>query len=129
MQARKHRPVRPAQIVAYVLVALAALGLAFLHFTTRDDRVSMPAGAHAGKLTLKPCKYATERGSHAADCGTLVVSENRHDPGARLIPALGYGYSDCDVMRQAYDCVAYGFIPFRHADPIDNIEQCARQLG
>src|SRR5215210_5105587 len=85
MQARKHRPVRPAQIVAYVLVALAALGLAFLHFTTRDDRVSMPAGAHAGKLTLKPCKYATERGSHAADCGTLVVSENRHDPGARLI--------------------------------------------
>ena len=45
-----------------------------------------------------------------------------HDPGARLVPALGYGYSDCDVMRQAYGCVAYGFIPFRHADPVTNLE-------
>jgi acetylornithine deacetylase/succinyl-diaminopimelate desuccinylase-like protein len=45
-----------------------------------------------------------------------------HDPDARLIPALGYGYSDCDVMRQAYDCIAYGFIPFRHADPMTNLE-------
>ena len=42
--------------------------------------VSVPAGAHAGQLTLKPCTYATEHGSYAADCGTLVVPENRHDP-------------------------------------------------
>jgi acetylornithine deacetylase/succinyl-diaminopimelate desuccinylase-like protein len=45
-----------------------------------------------------------------------------HDPDARLVPALGYGYSDCDVMRQAYGCVAYGFIPFRHADPMTNLQ-------
>jgi pimeloyl-ACP methyl ester carboxylesterase len=85
MEAPPNRPLRPARIGAFVLVALAALGLAFLHFSSRDDRVSVPAGAHAGQLTLKPCKYTTERGSYAADCGTLVVSENRHDPGARLI--------------------------------------------
>jgi pimeloyl-ACP methyl ester carboxylesterase len=85
MQARTSRTVGPARMVAFALVALAALALAFLHFATGDDRVSVPAGAHAGQLTLKPCDYGTERGSYAADCGTLVVSENRHDAGARLI--------------------------------------------
>jgi acetylornithine deacetylase/succinyl-diaminopimelate desuccinylase-like protein len=45
-----------------------------------------------------------------------------HDPEARLVPALGYGYSDCDVIRNAYGSVTYGFIPFRHADPLTNLE-------
>jgi acetylornithine deacetylase/succinyl-diaminopimelate desuccinylase-like protein len=44
------------------------------------------------------------------------------DPDARLVPVLGYGFSDCDVMRSAYGAVAYGFIPFRHADPMVNVE-------
>jgi acetylornithine deacetylase/succinyl-diaminopimelate desuccinylase-like protein len=43
------------------------------------------------------------------------------DPDARLIPALGYGLSDCHFMREAYGSVAYGFIPFRHADPLTNL--------
>jgi acetylornithine deacetylase/succinyl-diaminopimelate desuccinylase-like protein len=44
------------------------------------------------------------------------------DPQARLVPALGYGFSDCHVLREAYGSVAYGFIPFRHGDPLDNLE-------
>src|SRR4051812_12905129 len=44
-----------------------------------------------------------------------------HDPGAHLVPTLGYGYSDCHTMRDAYGTVAYGFIPFRHADPLVNL--------
>jgi pimeloyl-ACP methyl ester carboxylesterase len=36
-------------------------------------------------LILKPCSYATEKGSYAADCGTLVVPENRANPRSRLI--------------------------------------------
>jgi acetylornithine deacetylase/succinyl-diaminopimelate desuccinylase-like protein len=43
------------------------------------------------------------------------------DPDARLIPALAYGYSDCHVLREAYGSVIYGFIPFRHADPMSNL--------
>ena len=39
----------------------------------------MPEGARAGELTLKPCSYDTEKGSYAADCGTLVVPENRRN--------------------------------------------------
>ena len=45
----------------------------------------MPQGAHAGQLVLHPCTYATEEGGYAADCGTLVVPENRHDSHSRLI--------------------------------------------
>jgi hypothetical protein len=45
----------------------------------------VPAGAHAGQLTLKNCTYNTEKGAYAADCGTLVVPENRADPHSRLI--------------------------------------------
>jgi acetylornithine deacetylase/succinyl-diaminopimelate desuccinylase-like protein len=44
------------------------------------------------------------------------------DPEARLIPALGYGFSDCDVMREEYGSVAYGFMPFRHGDPMVNFD-------
>ena len=34
---------------------------------------------------MHPCTYATEKGGYAADCGTLVVPENRHDAHSRLI--------------------------------------------
>ena len=45
----------------------------------------MPEGASAGELILEPCEYASENGSYAADCGTLVVPETRADPESRLI--------------------------------------------
>jgi acetylornithine deacetylase/succinyl-diaminopimelate desuccinylase-like protein len=54
---------------------------------------------------------------HEAIAGFLADS----DPHARLVPALGYGFSDCHFMRQAYGSIAYGFIPFRHADPMVNL--------
>jgi pimeloyl-ACP methyl ester carboxylesterase len=64
-----------------VLIALVALGLGYLHFSGGTDTVSVPSGAHAGQLTLESCTYANE----PADCGTLVVRENRHNPSSRLI--------------------------------------------
>jgi hypothetical protein len=69
------------RIVALALIALTPLGLAYLHFSGGSSSVSVPAGAHAGQLTLKHCTY----GNELADCGTLVVPENRHDPHSRLI--------------------------------------------
>ena len=45
-----------------------------------------------------------------------------HDPEARLVPTLGYGYSDCHVLRETFGTVTYGFIPFRHASPEQNLE-------
>ena len=74
-------PVTRKRIVALALIALTTLGLAYLHFAGGSASVSVPSGAHAGQLTLKHCTY----GNEAADCGTLVVPENRHDPHSRLI--------------------------------------------
>jgi acetylornithine deacetylase/succinyl-diaminopimelate desuccinylase-like protein len=45
-----------------------------------------------------------------------------HDPDARLVPTLGYGYSDCHVLRETFGTTTYGFIPFRHAPPAQNLE-------
>ena len=72
-------------VVALVAIALAVSALAYLRFAPDAGRVSVPSGAHAGTLILKPCTYGTERGSYRADCGTLVVPENRADPQSRLI--------------------------------------------
>jgi pimeloyl-ACP methyl ester carboxylesterase len=79
------RVITPARVVALVLIAVVALGLAYLRFKPDDDQVSVPAGAKAGDLILNAGTYATEKGSYPADTGTLVVPENRHDPDSRLI--------------------------------------------
>ena len=79
------RSVTAARIVALALIGAAALGLAYLRFAGGGDAVSVPKGAHAGDLILERCTYATENGGYQADCGTLVVPENRADPSSRLI--------------------------------------------
>jgi pimeloyl-ACP methyl ester carboxylesterase len=78
------KALRPARVVALALICLTALGLAYLHFGAGGS-VSVPSGARAGQLKLHPCHYGTEDGSYRADCGTLVVREDRHDAHSRLI--------------------------------------------
>ncbi len=74
------------RITGLALIAVLTLALGYLHFAGSSTAVSVPAGAHAGQLTtLKNCTYNTEKGAYAADCGTLVVPENRADPHSRLI--------------------------------------------
>jgi uncharacterized membrane protein YdfJ with MMPL/SSD domain/pimeloyl-ACP methyl ester carboxylesterase len=82
---KRKRRVGAARITGLLLIALLVLGLAYLKTASAGDKVSVPAGAKAGQLTLHPCHYGTEQGSYAADCGTLVVPENRAKPGSRLI--------------------------------------------
>jgi uncharacterized membrane protein YdfJ with MMPL/SSD domain/pimeloyl-ACP methyl ester carboxylesterase len=82
---KQKRRLGAAQITGLLLIAILALGLAYLKAASAADKVSVPAGAKAGQLTLHPCHYGTEQGSYAADCGTLVVPENRAKPGSRLI--------------------------------------------
>jgi pimeloyl-ACP methyl ester carboxylesterase len=85
MEVRPTKAFTPARIVAIAVLGVVTLGLAYLHFTSGDDRVSVPSGAHSGQLDLHSCQYTTEDGGYAADCGTLVVPENRHKVGSRLI--------------------------------------------
>jgi pimeloyl-ACP methyl ester carboxylesterase len=84
MDTTNARAFTPARVVALGLIAVVVLGLGYLRFAP-DEGLSVPANARAGDLTLESCEYATEAGSYAADCGTLVVPENRAEPGSRLI--------------------------------------------
>jgi acetylornithine deacetylase/succinyl-diaminopimelate desuccinylase-like protein len=73
-----------------------------------DLEVSEPTGGRTSPVE-SPLRDAIES----------FVAEN--DADARVEPVLGYGFSDCDLFRQHYGSIAYGFIPFRHAPPLENL--------
>jgi pimeloyl-ACP methyl ester carboxylesterase len=82
---RGSHAVAPRRLVALAAIAAVAVGLGALRFAPAPVRLAVPPGARDGDLTLRPCTYPTEAGARAAECGTLVVSERRADPAARLI--------------------------------------------
>ncbi len=65
----------------FLIGLLASLGFASAQFPD----VSVPAGAQAGELTLEACTIGRGDDAVEAECGTLVVPENRTDPDSRLI--------------------------------------------
>ncbi len=85
MDTSTNRPLTPARIVALAVITALAVVLVYLRLAPGEQAVSVPAGAKAGDLILHPCTYPTEDGDYSADCGTLVVPENRADPRSRLI--------------------------------------------
>lgn len=81
----RHRPVQLAQVIALLLAVGALLLLAYPGLS-KAPPLSVPAGARAGQLVdVRSCTFPTESGSYPADCGTLVVPENRANPRSRLI--------------------------------------------
>jgi len=51
-----------------------------------ESSTSVPVDAQAGDLAgLESCKYEANNVVYDADCGTLIVPENREDPNSRLI--------------------------------------------
>jgi pimeloyl-ACP methyl ester carboxylesterase len=74
-----------SRIVALAVIGVMLFGLAYIGFASGDAAVSVPQGARAGQLTMRPCTYATEEGAYRADCGALVVPEDRANPRSRLI--------------------------------------------
>ena len=74
-----------ARIAALLVSIVLLTGLTYLGVSSSPETVAVSQGAHAGQLTMHPCTYPTENGAYRADCGTLVVPENRADPRSRLI--------------------------------------------
>lgn len=67
------------------IVLLAALLLAGCG-AKETAPLSVPDGAQAGDLVgLESCTYEAQDAKYVADCGTLVVPENRADPNSRLL--------------------------------------------
>src|SRR3954464_485727 len=75
----------PARIVALALIAVLIAGIASLGFGSGTQRLKVPPNARPGDFVVHDCDYPTEKGNYKADCGTLVVPENRDDPATRLI--------------------------------------------
>lgn len=64
-----------------LLVIIVALVIIF----RPKPKMTVPLSARAGDLTLKPCKYKTRTRTYRAECGTLIIPENRISPNSRLI--------------------------------------------
>lgn len=75
--------VTSARVTATAFIAVAIGGMVFLG--AGQDSGADSVGSRAGQLDLSACTYSTEAGDVPADCGTLTVPENRHDPRSRLI--------------------------------------------
>jgi pimeloyl-ACP methyl ester carboxylesterase len=74
-----------ARIAALLVTIVLLTGLTYLGVSSSPETTSVSQGAHAGQLTMHPCTYPTENGAYRADCGTLVVPEDRAGPRSRLI--------------------------------------------
>jgi pimeloyl-ACP methyl ester carboxylesterase len=72
------------RIAALIVTAGIVITLAVLNVWPQRT-LAVPEGAEAGQLSMDTCDYSTESGTVAAECGTLVVPENRRDPAADLI--------------------------------------------
>jgi pimeloyl-ACP methyl ester carboxylesterase len=71
-----------------LLFALIAILLLFILAACNgnSDPLAVPTGVQAGDLVdMQSCIYETDDIEYAAECGTLVVPENRNDPNAQLI--------------------------------------------
>jgi len=68
--------------------AAFAVSAALIGCGSSDDpapRPQPPDGAVSGDFDLVPCLHLAREVEYAAECGTLIVPENRNDPGSRLI--------------------------------------------
>jgi len=71
-------------ILVCLLTAILLLAI-WLLLQPKAGALTVPAGAKAGELFLKPCPVKIANIKYQADCGTLVVPENRNHPDSRLI--------------------------------------------
>jgi len=69
-----------------IIVSLTIiLGLTVTACRASAQPLTVPDGAKPGDLTLEPCGFEMKSGRYEADCGRLVVPENRDKAHSRLI--------------------------------------------
>ena len=73
-------------IATLLLILILSATLVTTCSAPEAPTLTIPEGAQAGQLVgLEPCTYEAKDGEYAADCGTLIVPENRSAPNSRLI--------------------------------------------
>jgi pimeloyl-ACP methyl ester carboxylesterase len=81
---KKIRSLGLSRTLIVIIIGLAAILLAACG-GSQETPITVPTGAHAGDLIMESCTYESGDVEYAADCGTLVVPENRSDPNSQLI--------------------------------------------
>jgi hypothetical protein len=72
--------------IIIILILLLSTVLLSACSTPQTPTLTVPDGAQAGDLVdLETCTFTSFGKEHAADCGKLIVPENRSDPDTRLI--------------------------------------------
>jgi len=71
----------------FILLAIAIIIAVITTLFVRKQRlpIAIPVNARAGDLNFESCDYKTKIATYKADCGTLVVPENRLNPTSRLL--------------------------------------------
>src|SRR5512141_1440359 len=77
--ARKYRAL--AKIVCTIIL----IGISGNACSRSPAPVSVPQGALAGDLLVEPCAFNAGPRTYQADCGRLIVRENRNLAASRLI--------------------------------------------
>jgi pimeloyl-ACP methyl ester carboxylesterase len=73
-------------ITTLLLILILSTTLVTACSAPEAPALTVPDGAQAGDLVnLEPCTYEAKDVEYAADCGTLIVPENRANPESRLI--------------------------------------------
>jgi len=69
-----------------ILFSIVVLSLVLSACSGKEAPISVPAGAQAGDFVdMQTCMYEAGNMKYTADCGTLVVPENRRKLNSRLI--------------------------------------------
>ena len=68
----------------YLIIVLLSMSVVAFAFRPKS-KITVSLNSQAGDLTVKPCDYKTKTQTYRADCGTIVVPENRLNPTSRLI--------------------------------------------
>ncbi len=90
-------------IVNIIILTLAVILLASCG-GSQEIPITVPIGAQAGDLNMESCTYEAGDVEYTADCGTLVVPENRSKPDPRLIalPITRIHASDNNPMEPIF---------------------------
>ncbi|MCP4422036.1 MAG: alpha/beta hydrolase, partial [Chloroflexi bacterium] len=68
-----------------VITAVITLGGIMFAWQNKKEPMTVPTGAKAGELHTEPCSIKLDSGKYDADCGVLIVPENKTNPETRLI--------------------------------------------
>lgn len=84
--------------------AIVSIQAALVPGTTADEveaelRAALGDGPYALEVSAPLGGRTSPSASALRDAIASFLAE--HDPDAQLVPCLGYGFSDCDVLREA----------------------------